>query len=204
MGFVLLGVLVAVVALVAVIVVPILTHESSGASGQVKPDGFVSEVTATGEDGRTRTLAAVTPSGDAADLSRVNAGDVVIVRGSGFDTSIGIYVSVCKIPDDVTEKPSPCLGGIPEDATEEQEQPTEVTAQESVWITNNWAWKAFATDQYLDTEAGTFEAQLLIPPVATELLNCEETACGVFTRADHTAGNERVQDLYLPVAYAEQ
>lgn len=202
-SLVLVGVLVAILALIAVIIIPILTHENSGASGQTKPDGFVSEVTATGEDGKTRTLSAQTIAGDPADLSRVTPGDTVIIHGEGFDASIGIYVSVCRIPEDVAEKPSPCLGGIPEDATEEHDETAEMIAQESVWITNNWAWRTFATDQYLDADVGTFEAKLLIPPSATELLDCSEAACGIFTRADHTAGNERVQDLYLPVAYAE-
>jgi hypothetical protein len=28
-------------------------------------------------------------------------------------------------------------------------------------------------------------------------------ACGIYTRNDHTALNDRVQDLFVPVAWAE-
>ena len=32
--------------------------------------------------------------------------------------------------------------------------------------------------------------------------DCRVDACGIFTRNDHTALSDRVQDLYVPVAFA--
>lgn len=185
---------------VAAIIIPILTHVSSGGSGQIAPEGYVSEVTAEGDDGRTRVLRVVDSAGQPADMSRLRAGDELTVEGSGFDTSIGIYVAVCKVPDSLEGKPGPCLGGIPEDANDPDAEP-EVGA--SAWITNNWAWKTFATDTYTDAVEGTFSVRIQVPDPAEELIDCTTETCGLFTRADHTAAADRVQDLYLPVAFAQ-
>ena len=107
-----------VVLITAWIVVPIVTGSSAGSSGQeLDVAGYPSSVSATGDDGRTRTLAAVFAEGDSADFSALGAGDRLIVSGSGFDPSKGIYVAVCKVPDSVGGKPGPCLGGVP--STEE-------------------------------------------------------------------------------------
>lgn len=193
-----LGVVLLVVA--ALIAIPILTHSSGGSSGQHAPAGFSTSVEATGEDGRTRTLTVEAAGAEAFDPARAHEGDRVIVAGSGFDSSVGIYVSFCQIPEP-GERPGPCLGGIPEGAVE-----GEIDAEaplESAWVTNHWAWRSFATHQYLDVEAGTFAVELTVPSPRTAELDCTVAACGIFTRADHTASNDRVQDVYLPVAFAD-
>lgn len=197
---------VALLAAVAAIVVPILTHQSAGGSGQTVPEGFVSETRAVGADGRTRTLTVETADGAPADLSAVRPGDVLTVRGSGFDPAIGIYVSICAIPvgDLAGEKPGPCLGGLPEGAMTEDTpgDVAKVEPQTSVWITNDWAWRSFATQQYNGDGAGDFVARVLVADPVQENLDCTTVRCALTTRADHTAANDRVQDLMLPVAYA--
>lgn len=193
-----LGVVLLVVA--ALIVIPILTHSSGGSSGQDAPAGFATSVEATGEDGRTRTLTLDATGPGTFDPAHTRQGDRVIVEGSGFDSSVGIYVSFCQIPEP-GDRPGPCLGGIPEGAVE-----GEIDADaplESAWVTNHWAWRSFATHQYLDAEAGTFTVELTVPSPYTDELDCTVAACGIFTRADHTASSDRVQDLYLPVEFAD-
>lgn len=192
-------------AAIAAIVLPILTHHSAGGSGQEVPDRIVSETSATGADGRTRTLSVETESGDPVDLAAIRPGDVLVVRGSGFDPGIGIYLSICAIPEEPGQKPSPCLGGIPEGAMEEggAEQKA-AEPQSSVWITDDWAWRSFATQGYDDPETGAFTARLLVAEPTQDGLDCSEAArCAVTTRADHTAASDRVQDVLLPVAFAE-
>lgn len=186
---------------VAAIVVPILTHQSGGASGQVAPDGFVTEVSARGEDGRTRMLRVESADGSEVQMDQLSVGQLLTVSGQGFDASIGIYVAFCKVPDAPDEKPGPCLGGIPDEASADAETGGADTreATENAWVTNNWAWQAFATAGYDDPEAGTFSVNLVVPDPVSELLDCSEELCGVFTRADHTASGDRVQDLYLPL-----
>ena len=193
------AVLVAVLIPVGILAVPILTHQNQGVSHQ--DDAAVdwpTSVTAAGDDGRTRELMVVSPEpGVSVDTSALAAGERLIVSGSGYDAARGIYVAICVIPDDPTIKPGPCIGGVPE---QEQEQVEAGAVQygPSNWINDDWAWKLFGARSYDDVETGTFTAYLEVgdPEV------CAATACGIFTRNDHTALGDRVQDLYLPVAFA--
>ena len=184
---------------VAAVLVPILTHTSAGDSGQTIPTDFVSESSATGSDNRTREIQVTTLGGAAADLSALEPGQEIIVSGTGFDTGIGIYVGFCAIPESPDQRPSPCLGGIPEGA--EQGDAANQTALSSAWITNDWAWKAFATQTYDDTDSGSFEVRLTVPEPFVEGLDCAVSRCAVVTRADHTALSDRVQDMFLPIGF---
>lgn len=177
------------------VALPILTHRSAGGSGQEVPEGFVSESRAEGADGRTRHLWAETVDGEAADLATLAPGEELVVRGEGFDASIGIYVAICAIPAE-RERPGPCLGGIPDGA---EEGHADQAALSSAWITDDWAWRAFATGRW--EGEGSFTAALTVPGPVGEGLDCRETRCAIATRADHTAGSDRVQDMLLPVAF---
>lgn len=194
-----LAVSVVILAVVAVVVVPILTHKNGGSSGQTLPEDYVSESSATGEDGRTRSLSASVKGGEAADLGAVAPGDVLVVSGNGFDAGSGIYVGFCAIPDSPDQKPGPCLGGIPEGA--EQGAAAAKEALSSAWITSDWAWKAFATQGYDDTKLGSFEVRLTVPEPTIEGLDCTESRCALVARSDHTAMKDRVQDMLLPIRY---
>ena len=196
----LLVVAVAVLIGVIAVLVPILTHQSAGGSGQTLPESAVSETRAEGADGRVRELRVKTAAGDLAELDALRPGEELVVRGSGFDAAIGIYVAICAIPASPEEKPGPCLGGIPEGAEEGEASGYQALA--SVWITDDWAWRAFATHGYDDASSGVFTARLRVPEAATDGLDCRETACAIATRADHTATSDRVQDMLLPVEYA--
>lgn len=186
-------VLVAVVAVTA----PILLHRSAGGSGQEIPASAVPETTARGADGRVRTLSAH-DGDDPADLGAVAPGETLRIDGSGFDAGIGIYVAVCAIPASSEEKPGPCLGGIPEGAESGTVDESRLT---SAWVTNDWAWRSFATHQYSDASEGSFSVTLTMPEPESTGLDCRETRCAIATRADHTAGSDRVQDMLLPVVY---
>ncbi len=194
----------AVLALVGAVVmlVPILTHESAGDSGQQVPEGFATQATATGADGRTRTLSLTATDGTEIDPSQLQPGDELLVHGTGFDSDIGIYVSICAVPEIAHEKPTPCLGGLPEGAMDGEAAGRD-TFESSIWITNDWAWSAFATKRFDDAATGSFEARLLVPAATQEGLDCTVTRCAVTTRADHTASSDRVQDMQLPVGFSQ-
>ena len=55
---------------------------------------------------------------------------------------------------------------------------------------------------YDDSDSGTFTAYLEVADPKGESVDCTEVACAIYTRNDHTALGDRVQDLYLPVAFA--
>lgn len=196
-----LAVAVLVLAGVIAVLVPILTHQNSGGSGQAVPTDYVAESSATGGDGRTREISATLPGGGKVDLSELSPGDVVTVNGTGFDSSIGIYVGFCAIPASPEQKPGPCLGGIPEGA--EQGDAAGQEALSSAWLTDDWAWKAFATQGYSDHDSGSFEVDLTVPAPTIEGLDCTKVRCAIVTRADHTALSDRVQDMMLPIRYAK-
>ena len=188
-----------VLAVVAAVLVPILTHQSAGGSGQTVPVEYVSESSATGEDGRTRELSVANPDGTPADLGAVAPGDELVVSGTGFDAGIGIYVGFCAIPENPANKPGPCLGGIPEGA--KQGKAAGAEALSSAWITDDWAWRAFATQGYDDSKTGAFEVRLTVPDATIDGLDCAVDRCALVTRADHTALRDRVQDILLPIRF---
>lgn len=194
-----LAVALVILGVVVAVVVPILTHSNTGSSGQTVPSGFVAESSATGADGRERSISVTTPAGKPADLSAISPGDELVVTGSGFDAGLGIYVGFCAIPDSPDVKPGPCLGGIPEGA--EQGAAAAQEALSSAWITNDWAWRTFATQGYDDAKLGSFSVLLTVPEPTVEGLDCRESECAIATRTDHTAMRERVQDMLLPFNY---
>ena len=200
--WIVLAALVVLLVPVALIVVPILAHQNQGLSGQTDAGAdWPTSVTATGDDGRTRSFEVLSPEpGASVDTSALVEGDRLVVSGTGYDPSRGIYVAICRIPDEVGGKPGPCIGGVPDQ--EGAVEAGSVDYAPSNWINDDWAWKLLGARSFDDRDAGTFTAYIEVgPPVSAEL-DCTVSECGVFTRNDHTALSDRAQDLYVPVRFA--
>lgn len=201
--WILIAALVVVLVPVGIVAVPILTHQSQGLSNQGDTTTeFPTTVTATGDDGRTRELTVISPDpGGAVDTAALTVGERLVVSGTGYDGSRGIYVAICVIPDDPATKPGPCIGGVPD---QEQEQVDAGTVQyaPSNWINDDWAWKLFGARSYDDPQSGTFTAYIEVGDPKGDGVDCAAQACGLYTRNDHTALADRVQDLHIPVAFA--
>lgn len=194
------GVLAVVLVPVAIVVVPILTHVDQGSSNQADPgDDWPVVVTATGDDGRTRTLSVTLEKGQI-DTSALEPGDHLVVSGTGYDGSRGIYVAICVIAP-AGEKPHPCIGGVPD---QEQQEVAAGTVQwaPSNWINDDWAWKLFGARSYDDQSVGSFTAYIEVGDPTGDGFDCRVDACAIYTRNDHTALNDRVQDLYIPVGFS--
>lgn len=196
--------LVLLLSITAAVAVPIVLHKPQGSSGQARvPAGeFVTEVTATGNDERTRTLRVASESGVAPDLGAAAAGERLVVTGDGYDGDRGLYVAVCRIPGDIDQKPGPCLGGVGSQEVEEFDESV-VQYAASNWINEAFAWRLFGARGFDDTATGTFTAYIELPPAADENVDCTVEACGLYTRNDHTAAGDRVQDLYLPLRWSD-
>jgi hypothetical protein len=187
---------------IGIVMVPILTHVPQGDPNQQTPDvEWPLEATARGDDGRERRIEilSVEPGGTV-DTSALAPGDRFVVSGTGFDPARGIYVAICAIPDDPGTKPGPCLGGVPDQEAVEVAEGT-VQFAASNWINDDWAWRLFGARSFDDRDTGTFTAYLEVPPTADENVDCRDVACALYTRNDHTAANDRVQDLYIPLAF---
>ncbi|MCS0498445.1 hypothetical protein [Protaetiibacter mangrovi] len=198
-----LGAAVLVVAIpVGVLGVPVLLHRDGGSANQQEStQRWPTTVTASGDDGRSRELSVLAADGGAVDTSALAAGDRIVVSGSGYDAGQGIYVAICVIPDDPTTKPGPCLGGVPEqEATAASEG--EIQWAPSNWINDDWAWKLFGARAYDDVATGTFTAYLEVVDPIGENYDCTSERCAIYTRDDHTALGDRVQDLFIPVGFA--
>ena len=197
------SVLVALLAFVAWLVLPIVFASPQGSSGQdLVVEGYPRSVSATGDDGRTRTLSAVLESDPEATLEGLVAGDRIVVTGSGYNAGSGIYVAVCKVPEEPNQKPGPCLGGVPSTTPEENREENVIEYGPSNWINDDWAWRLFGARSFDDRVAGTFTAYIEIPAAVDENVDCTEVRCGLYTRNDHTALDDRVQDLYVPVSFS--
>ncbi len=199
-GFVVLG----AAGFAAWLIVPIVISSPQGASGQeLVVEGFPASVSATGEDGRTRVLSARLESGESRSLDQLVAGDRIIVSGSGYNPRAGIYVALCVVPQDVGTKPGPCLGGVPSIDAESPGTEGVVEYGPSNWINDDWAWRLFGARSFDDRASGSFTAYIEVPAASDGVVDCRVLRCGLYTRNDHTAVDDRVQDLYLPVAFAE-
>ena len=186
---------------VAVLAVPILLHRDGGTSQQEVAEDWPLSVTAVGDDGRTRELMVVAASpGAVVDTSALGEGDRIVVSGTGYNPAQGIYVAICVIPDDPATKPGPCIGGVP-DQEQEAVQAGTVQYAPSNWINDDWAWKLFGARSYDDIATGTFTAYIEVGDPKGDGFDCAKQPCGLFTRNDHTALADRVQDLYIPVAF---
>ncbi|QEO09154.1 hypothetical protein [Protaetiibacter larvae] len=187
---------------VAVLGLPILLHQNQGAANQHPAvEDWPTTVTANGDDGRERELTVVSPDpGGVVDTSALATGDRIVVSGTGFDAAQGIYVAICVIPDDPSIKPGPCLGGVPDQEAQEGAE-GEIQWAPSNWINDQWGWKLFGARPFDDAATGTFTAYLEVVDPVGDGIDCTSTPCAIYTRNDHTALGDRVQDLFLPVAF---
>lgn len=118
-------------------------------------------------------------------------GDVVRVRGSGFDTGVGIYVALCVLDGvEPGAPPSPCGGGVD----------VEGTGGASIWISDTPP--PYGVGLALPYgPGGTFDVELAVSAHIGDV-DCRERACGVVTRADHLRRSDRSQDVVVPVTFA--
>jgi hypothetical protein len=117
------------------------------------------------------------------------AGTQVTVRGSGFDTSKGIYVAFCVTPPRGAA-PSPCGGGIDMDGS----------SGGSVWISDDPPPYGVGLAQPYGS-GGSFEVAIRVTAAIGDV-DCRTTSCAVVTRADHTRNSDRSQDVIVPVTFA--
>ncbi|MBT4909188.1 MAG: hypothetical protein HON64_03810 [Microbacteriaceae bacterium] len=193
-----------ILAFTAWLVVPIVASSSAGSSGQpLGVEGYPSSVSATGDDGRTRTLSVTLENAQGRGLDQLVSGDRLVVTGQGYDPDKGIYVAVCAIPDQVDTKPGPCLGGVPSTEVLDQAGVAAIEFAPSNWVNDDWAWRLFGARSFDDRDQGSFSAYIEVGEDPESGVDCAVDACGLYTRNDHTALDDRVQDLYVPVLFVK-
>lgn len=110
------------------------------------------------------------------------------ITGSGFTQPIGVYVALCRLPDESGAAPEPCDGGA---------------ANRSRWVTPeppDWA-----ADTAVRPDAdGTFRVRLELRAQLDDATDCRAVACAVTVRRDHVDPADRSADLWVPVSFADE
>lgn len=150
--------------------------------GTPQPSGSATGTGAAGQQLRVAPSQGLDPSGQS-----------LVVTGSGYDGSVGVYVALCVDQGD-NAAPSPCVGGVD----------LEGTGSSSVWVSSNPP--AYAADLAKPFgPGGTFEVELTVA-ASDEFVDCfdPDTSCVIATRADHTATQDRSADVKVPVFFHGQ
>ena len=116
-------------------------------------------------------------------------GDTVVVEGSGYDITRGIYVALCVKPKP-GQAPSPCGGGADRAGT----------GGASVWISSNPP--SYGTKLAIPYGPnGSFRVEFGVGPAINEVIDCRRVECAIVTKNDHTIYDDRSQDLVIPVTF---
>ena len=118
----------------------------------------------------------------------IKSGEKLVITGSHFDETIGIYVAMCTLVKSGI-LPSPCGGGIDE---------TGATGA-SIWISSNPpSYGVGLAKPFLP--GGRFKVTIKVSPMIGKI-DCRKTKCAIYVRADHTRGDDRTHDLAIPLTF---
>jgi hypothetical protein len=147
----------------------------------------------------TPAFAATAVTGPHGEILRVTkataikSGDAIVVSGQHFDETVGIYVAMCKVVSK-GQLPTPCGGGADKTGTEGA----------SEWISSNPpTYGVGLAKPYLP--GGRFSVTVKVSPIIPvpkgKAIDCRKVACAIYTRADHTRGDDRLYDIALPLQF---
>jgi len=116
----------------------------------------------------------------------VKSGAKLIVSGSKFDETIGIYLGYCVVPEKGAV-PSPCGGGADKEGI----------GGASFWISSNPPPYAVGlTKEFLP--GGRFKETVKVSKMIGKF-DCTKVKCAITVRADHLRGSDRSSDLFIPI-----
>lgn len=146
--------------------------------------------------GTSQAFAAKGSHGEILKVSKttgVKSGELLIVSGQHYDETIGIYVAFCKVVP-AGKLPTPCGGGADKSGG----------TGASEWISSNPPTYGIGLAKpYLP--GGRFKVSVKVSPMIAvpngKAIDCRKTACAIYTRADHTRGDDRSYDLAVPLTF---
>ena len=111
----------------------------------------------------------------------------ITLTGKGYNTRVGIYATFCVMPEPGM-KPEHC-GGF--DITGRNTQAHWISSKPPFYA--QLVTKAFG-------KGGTFKVVVPVSQMIGEY-DCKVVACALTTRADHTRGDFRAADVFIPVSF---
>ena len=116
----------------------------------------------------------------------VKSGSTVVVTGSHFDESVGIYLGYCVVPKK-GNPPTPCGGGINKAGV----------GDASFWISSNPPPYGIGLAQEF-LPGGRFKESIKISRMIGKF-DCAKIKCAITVRADHLRSEDRSYDLFIPI-----
>jgi hypothetical protein len=115
----------------------------------------------------------------------------VVVNGSNFDETVGIYLAYCVLPKKGA-LPTPCGGGVNKNGI----------GDASYWISSNPPpYGAGLAIPF--TPGGRFSQKLEITK-KIGVFDCTKVKCAVTVRSDHLHQGDRTHDLFIPISFSKK
>lgn len=116
----------------------------------------------------------------------VKPGTTVVVSGSHFDETVGIYLGFCVVPKKGMV-PTPCGGGVNKAGI----------GDASFWISSNPPpYGVGLAEAFLP--GGRFSKRFKVTKMIGKY-DCTKVKCAITVRADHLRTNDRSYDLFIPI-----
>ena len=139
------------------------------------------DLTSTGQFGEKISISAKTFKG----------AQTVVVNGSNFDETVGIYLAYCVLPKKGA-LPTPCGGGVNKSGI----------GDASYWISSNPPpYGAGLAIPF--TPGGRFTQKLEISK-KIGAFDCTKVKCAVTVRSDHLHQGDRTHDLFIPISFSKK
>lgn len=120
--------------------------------------------------------------------ANVKNGKTLVVNGSGFDESVGIYLAYCVMPKKGLP-PTPCGNGINKAGI----------GDASYWISSNPP--PYGQGLAIPFKAGgRFSLKLAISK-KIGAFDCTKVKCAITVRSDHLHEGDRTRDLFIPINF---
>lgn len=115
----------------------------------------------------------------------------VVVNGSNFDETIGIYLAYCVLPKKGAA-PTPCGGGANKKGI----------GDASYWISSNPP--PYGAGLAIPFQPGGRFSQKLEISKKIGAIDCTKTKCAITVRSDHLHEGDRTHDLFIPITFSKK
>jgi hypothetical protein len=139
------------------------------------------DVSATGSFGERITVS----------KSSVKNSQVVTVKGTGFDETVGLYLAYCVLPKK-GQPPTPCGGGAN----------MKGIGDASFWISSNAP--PYAKGLVIPFKPGGRFTQKVSVSKRIGKFDCTKVKCAITVRSDHLREGDRTRDLFIPITFTKK